>query len=200
MNIALGTLVIFLLIIPGIIFKRSYFHGVFSRDYTKNNPFDDFAWAIIPGIVFQIFAVLIVNNFFCASYHINFESLSYLLVGDKDGEKTANSFADLSNNLGKIIWYNFILWGAAWSFGYGSRKLVRKCKLDRKSRLLRFNNKWHYILSGEVLDFKENSFDPKGTVDFVYIDILTKANSSLIIYTGIIKEYFLGNDGGLNAI
>lgn len=200
MNIAFGTVLIFLIIIPGIIYRKVYFHGIFSKKYVKTNPFDDFAWAIIPGFVFQISGVLIVNNYMDNECHVNFKILGVLLAGAKEDLSLGTAFEVVGASLNKIFLYNLIIWAISAICGFSLRIIIRKFKLDWKTMYLRFNNEWFYIVTGEILGFSENTFQPKKKIDFTFVDVLVKIDNESIIYTGISKAYFLSNEGGLASL
>jgi hypothetical protein len=83
--------------------------------------------------------------------------------------------------------------------GHISRKIVRILKLDRKFRLFRFSNDWHYLLSGEFLDFPEVPDDPE-EVSFKLVNALTSVGDKQMIYIGELIHFTLSDEGGLENI
>jgi hypothetical protein len=83
--------------------------------------------------------------------------------------------------------------------GHSSRKIVRIFKLDRKYKLFRFSNDWHYLLSGEFLDFPEVPDHPE-EVSFKLVNVLTTAGSQQIIYVGELIHFTLSDEGGLDNV
>ncbi len=84
--------------------------------------------------------------------------------------------------------------------GYSLKFLVRKTRIDRKFKILRFQNYWHYILSGEILDFPRIDGEPS-LIEFTWVDIIVNSGSRTILYSGFLEEYNLTNTGnGLENI
>lgn len=77
--------------------------------------------------------------------------------------------------------------------------IVRSCKLDRKYRFFRFSNKWHYIFSGECLDFPDTPDDYEEITDKI-INVLCRVNNKTILYTGEYFNYYIDNNGNLEAV
>ena len=78
---------------------------------------------------------------------------------------------------------------------------VRRWRLDRKTKVLRFRNEWHYLLSGEVLEFSE--FQPpqhEGNVDGVYLSAIIKHGKNDVLYRGIVADWLLDSNGDLDRI
>ncbi|MEW7279369.1 hypothetical protein ABW636_12315 [Aquimarina sp. 2201CG1-2-11] len=88
--------------------------------------------------------------------------------------------------------------------GYLIKKGVRKYKLDRTFKFFRFQNSWHYILKGEFFDFPRADMvlekDTVEDIEFVFIDAITEINGESFIYDGILVDYELSNEGGLETI
>jgi len=99
----------------------------------------------------------------------------------------------------KIVFYLVSLGIISAASGYLVRKLIRKLKLDRKYKLLRFQNEWHYVFTGEILDFPKVPGKSE-EVDITYIDALVKTDEGTIIYMGLLADYVLSKDGGLDRI
>jgi hypothetical protein len=83
--------------------------------------------------------------------------------------------------------------------GHTSRKVVRGLKFDRKFKLFRFTNDWHYLLSGEFLDFPEVPDHPE-EVSFKLVNALTTVGSQQMIYIGELIHFTLSDEGGLENI
>lgn len=122
MSLAFGTILVFLILIPGIVFRRTYFHGVFSREAIKTTAMEEVVGAIIPGILFQAVAVLFLK-LFPVAWQVNFEHLGYLLSGVKEDHLNAAIFRDIYQNLHKIFFYNLLLWILAGACGYGLKTI-----------------------------------------------------------------------------
>lgn len=198
MNLAFGTILVFLILLPGVLFRLFYYSAPFSKRFFKSNLLDDVAWSVIPGILIQFLGVSVILHF--TPYKIDFGSLAILLVGkSEEAAHYIRAMGGIENHLGQIILYNFSLWIFSSLAGEGCKRVVRWLDLDKKYQLFRFDNEWYYILSGEILEFP-GIVGELSDVDFVFIDVLVKDSSQSIIYTGLLQEYFLNKDGGLESI
>jgi len=196
MNIAFTTLIILLLLLPGIFFSRFYYSGEFSKQYFKPNLFELVLSTLIQSIFLH---TLWVGICYYSGYTFNYYILISLLSGieDTDHLKEVSDFVKM--NIGEIVLYNFSLWGVALGLGQLTRLVVRKVKLDRKFTILRFQNEWHYILSGEMLDFP-NVEGQARKIDAIALDVLVDSADGVILYSGILQNYVLSRLGGLELI
>lgn len=192
MNLALNTIVLFIFfIIPGLVFRRFYYTGEFSQQYFKSEPFQVFSVAIIPAFIFQCLCILFFNC--VCKWNINFETFAALITGEK--QELMSAIISAGKEIDKILIYNFNLWVWAALLGFGSKVLVRKLKWDRKYRILRFQNNWHYILRGEIVDFPETIQPSQAdAIDFSVIDVLVETDDGTFIYSGILDDYHLNRE------
>lgn len=201
MSFAFNTVLLFLIIFSGLVARRAYFSKEFSKNYIKKNTFDELVGGIFIGVSLQIFGILILRE-----YGINFDykTIGFLLLGAKDDNNIANSFFTIEKDIGKIFLYNISLIFVGISIGFLLRVLVRKLKLDRKWKFYRFDNEWHYILSGEILEFPYVKLDGiesnAKSIGNKYVNVLTKVDDHFIIYSGVLIEFFLSNEGGLDML
>jgi len=212
MNIALGTLLLFLLVVPGIAFRKGYIHGNLTKKISKSSAFDEFIWAIIPGVLIQLLAAYTVNrnNW---GYKIDFSSLGTILLGNVNA---SNEYRKIGENLGAILSYNLILIGGAGIFGYLLRCIIRLANLDHLCTFFRFNNEWFYLLKGEFIFFYRHAEAPKRVLRLVWylirfpfqknrpasctVNAVVKTDAGTYIYTGIIHSFYLTKEGGLESI
>ncbi|UAY53214.1 hypothetical protein [Ferruginibacter albus] len=153
MSIALGTLLLFLLVIPGIAFRNAFIFGPLTKKFSKSSSFDEFIWALIPGLIIQLVGAFVVNEFHAFGFNINFSGLGEILFS---GTNAIEEFGDIEKVLGPILAYNFILIIIGGLFGFLCRKIIRFVCLDHYFRSFRFSNEWYYILRGETIFFKEH--------------------------------------------
>ena len=196
MSLALGSIVLFLVLLPGIIFRSSYLSSSFSRRIIDRNPIDDVFFAILPAVFFHASAILIVNSTKQGVCGVNVD-FDFLIRLSSSSELT--DFSAVSNFAHQIFFYNSIVLFAAFLLGHLCRKVVRGCKWDRTFRIFRFTNKWHYIFSGEILDFP-NIPDQSSDVDLILLDILSNVSGVSILYTGKYVDHSLTKDGDLDNI
>lgn len=88
MEIAVNSFVLFLLFIfPGIVFRRFYYVGEFSKQFNSNNWVNTFYISLVPGLIIQIISYFtfvnliyrkpLLNNYaFVNSIYIKFRNNS----------------------------------------------------------------------------------------------------------------------------
>lgn len=64
MEIAINSIVLFfILVFPGIVFRRFYYVGEFSKQFNATNWLNSFYISLVPGILVQIISFYIFSNF-----------------------------------------------------------------------------------------------------------------------------------------
>jgi hypothetical protein len=197
MNIAFATAIIFILLIPGILFRRFYFSGEFSKQFFKSTAFELFASTSIPSILLHVIWIAGVSRF--TSVSVDISTIFTLLSGQSEKNEIFKCFKEIEEDYPKIVAYNLSIWLSAIVLGLILKFLVRKLKLDRNYSLFRYNNEWHYFLTGEILDFPKVPGKYKD-IKLRYLNILVSTEEGEIIYTGLLAHYFLSKDGGLESI
>ena len=197
MNFALPTLVLLILLIPGFLFRRFYYSGEFSKEYFKQN----FTDLILPSLILSG----IINTFcytiiYLLGYHSNaVPAIAVLLSGTTDSFRVSSAIQILFLNLYPGLSY-FLFTGITGALaGFISKYLVRTYKLDRKYKLFRFQNEWHYLFSGEILDFPDIQGSTRN-VDFTYINVLVNTSEGSVIYRGYLSAYILSSSTGIDRL
>ncbi|MCL6220426.1 hypothetical protein [Zunongwangia pacifica] len=197
MSIALSTLILFFLLIPGILFRRFYYSEEFSKEYFKETFFGVFIATFLPALLFQFIWYFLANIF-------NQKVDLYILGNILSQSTEKSSFQNVEKNFLNIITYNSTMFFASGLCGYILKKIVRLRKWDRYSKFFRFQNSWHYILKGEFFDFPRADMtldeDTVEDIEFVFVDAIVEINNESYLYDGILVDYELSNDGGLNYI
>lgn len=198
MSIALSTLVLFFLLIPGIIFRRFYYSEEFSREYFKETFFGVFISTLIPSLFFQFIWYFLVKL-------INQEVNLFILADIVSQQPAKSSFDHIQSNSFKILAYNLSMFIVSGIAGFWLKKLVRRYKLDRSFKFFRFQNSWHYILKGEFFDFPRAEIsldrDTVEDIEFVFVDAIIELNEETYLYDGFLVDYELSNTGsGLETI
>jgi|GEM_PF-847607 len=197
MNIAFTTILFFILLAPGYIARTAYSSSNLSvRDYNKNLV-NELTWSIIPSLALHALFTICLTCF--TRYAIDFVQLGNLMLGVTGDNKVELSFRQLGYFKYEIFLYNLILFGASFLAGYLSRRLIRTLHLDRKMQYFRFSNKWHYIFTGECLDFSDVVGKHDQITDKI-INVLCSVNGRNILYTGEYLNYYVDAKGDLEAI
>lgn len=194
MNIALSTLVLLFFLVPGIVFRRFYYSEEFSREYFRETFFAVFIATILPSLFFQVLW-----------FYLFGKNVDLYILGDIVSSKPSKeTFINIEQNAVKILIYNSTMFLTAGLAGFLSKQIVRTKKWDRTSKYFRFQNSWHYILKGEFFDFPRADItlekDTVEDIEFVFIDAVVEINNESYIYDGILVDYELSQDGGLDTI
>lgn len=192
MNIALFSILFFVFLIPGILFRRFYFTAEFSKEYFKSSYFELLLSTFLPATLFHLLGGTIIYVFFGYEF-------DYSLFIELTEKKVSAISLIQKSSIFKAIIYNLVICVLASILGYRLKQLIRKYKLDRKYKLLRYKNEWHYLVTGEILDFP-NVPGEASTVDFVWVDLLVQTTEGTIIYTGVLSDYVLSKENGLDRI
>ena len=198
MNFAFVTILLLLLTLPGIAIRRSYYTSSFSLNYISTNLFNELIWSIIPAIFLHFSAILIIESF--SEYRFVLENFGYLVAGGNEKEELHLIFNNLHSNLFSILLYFTGLTIIGIIIGNLMRRVIRIFGLDIKIRLFRYPNRWHYIFTGEYIDFGRG-FNYHKKIDFIVVDVLMDVGGKSVIYSGILEDYYLSNtSAGLEGI
>jgi hypothetical protein len=196
MDVSLGfCIIIFLILFPGLIFRRLYFHDQFSKEFNSNHNLASLlAISVVPGIFLCTFCIF--------SYHLFVSEVS--IAGLIDSFKEINNadykFSQEENitSLNKKIYENvlpFIGFEYLISIIIGliSGRFIRILGLDVKFKILRFKNYWFYLITGEHTRFKRHKHLSQENKKLLLTkaDILIDTNSGTQLYSGIVIDYEL---------
>ena len=198
MSIAFSTIVLILFLLPGLVFRRSYFTEEFSKQYFKASPFAIFISSFIPSLVIHLVGFYSVPCL--TSYYIDLSVLVKLFT-DQFDQQCADNIKLYST---AIIKYNITLVLFAAILGAMSKRFVRYLKWDRKYKMFRFRNAWHYIVTGELFDFPRVNMsldtDEVKDIELVFCNVLMELNNTSYLYDGILVDYELNENNGLSRI
>lgn len=197
MSIALSTLVLFFLLVPGLLFRRFYYSEEFSKEYFKETFFGVFISTILPSLFFHFLWYFIVKIFG--------QKVNLFVLGDIVSQQPSSfSFQNLQENAINIMLYNLTMFFVAALAGYLLKKIVRREKWDRLYKFFRFQNSWHYILKGEFFDFPRADItldvDTVEDIELVFIDAVIEINGNSYLYDGILVDYELNGNNGLETV
>ena len=198
MNISLGFFVVVVLILfPGLIFRRLYFYGEFSKEFKAgHNLITLLAISTVPGLVILV---------------LTFVTHSYLFIAIDIGE-VIDKFKDLSSPdfrltnsedtpVNELLNYKAapflgFLYLTSIILGSLSGRLIRISHLDTKFKLLRFKNYWFYLLNGQQFEFKKLRHLKESNKRHVFTkaDVLIDSNSKTHLYSGIVVDYELSDN------
>lgn len=210
MNLTLGFITFFIsIIIPGILFRRFFFYGEFSKQFNTKDPvLHSIFFSIIPGIVIQ--SICFITYYAALGFDTSFFDV-FTIFKDFTSESTQKTNLVTKNFINNdiIIFFIYIVnvFGISSLLGFLSSRFIRARKWDMKYKLFRFKNQWYYIFSGEVLNMRKFEEAHKASLNnnktfeqdtfMTYADILlsvSEANDSKELYTGYVVDYDLMSD------
>lgn len=188
------------LIIPGVIFKRFYFYDEFSKQFSIREPlYNTLFYAIIPGIVVQIVGYVIysfvhgnINYFHCI------ECVKEIF--SKEPLNEGHIINIHKQNIHRLFFHLFDVCVLALVLGIFLSRTVRYLNLDKKTRILRFQNNWFYLFNGEILEFKKFKPHFKNVIlnkqpgqqqVLTLVDVAIEAPAGFEFYSGFLVDYAL---------
>ena len=200
-----------LIVIPGLLFKRFYFYGEFSKQFnSKEKVYKSIFYSIIPGVIIQSSVYFLFLFIFKSDIQ-----LSTLLVVSKELFANNNEYSIptcefLESGYIRVLYYLLFVFSIAIFTGWFLSRLVRWFKFDIRFKNLRYKNSWYYTFSGEIRTFKKflnasqklNDDDEKlKSYEYYppYADILVSENGGSNLYSGYIIDYELDFED-LNSI
>lgn len=193
MNLVFGSLFLFILISPGLIFRFSYLQGTYAKLTFRVSAVEEIFWALIPAFFLQLLAVLFVQH--VVGVDVKLEIIYQLITGAGVDEI---NFGIIEQNLPRFLIYLFVLILIAIFLGVFTRATVRKYKLDLKIKFLRFGNEWHYLFSGE--SFYHSKRIEASSIFLIQIDVVMNSGDGYMIYSGTLEDFYLSKDNGLDRI
>lgn len=208
-EIAWNSVILFLLFVfPGIVFRRFYYVGEFSKQFNSSNWINTFYISLIPGLIIQIISYAVFINLIykklkpkeTKSFN-NYNFLNVIYTKLRSGTLPRELFDTeliywILGYMSVVIFISFIIAQLCW-------KIVRTLDWDKKYSPLRFNNYWHYYLSGESLKFKDfRGILPNQKVLLIEADVLVDiGNEGTKLYKGFLRQHTIcKNSGDLKAI
>ncbi|MBT1703614.1 hypothetical protein [Chryseosolibacter indicus] len=208
MNLVFGSLFLFILISPGLFFRFSYLQGSYAKLTFKVSAVEEIFWALVPALLFQLAGMWVTENVFNTS--VNLDIVYQLITGEQ------SNFQIIKASAIPFSIYITVLLIIGVVCGLTTRALVRVLRLDLYLKFLRFGNEWYYLLSGESLNLpikKRNetwygsikdyfkSLRKKKTIPLlIQVDALVNSSEGDMIYSGVLKDFFLSKDNGLDRI
>lgn len=193
MNIALPAIILFVLLLPGLI-VRSRFKRVerLSLDYS---PFGQVVteavlWTCFLHLIWLVIAYLLLGQ------RLQTEVLLNLLSANPAGQGQA--IALVSRVDGWITVYFVTLLFFAYTAPFLARWAIIHWRMDRSnarwSALFRFKQApWYYLLTGA--DFAQDD-----QPDLISVAAIVNTAGVATLYTGILEDFFIDQDGTLDRL
>lgn len=202
-QIGLKYIVFFILIVsPGLMFRRFYFKGEFSKQFNSKNWTSFILWSSTVGMFIQFSSFLLfrtilksldVQEFMRSKFNVS--CVDDVMTHGKELYMYFQNFdfGMMSEEWGYvvvvIIYYCIVLF-VAFIIAQFSYAIVRTFNLDRRFSVFRFQNYWNYYFRGEINSFSEFKFLNKGKYIHTMADVLTQTSSGETkLYKGVLSQY-----------
>lgn len=196
MNFAFGALLIFIILFPGILFRKGYTSGPYSKKTPGKPFFDELLQSLMPALLLQLTAFLLAEWLFAVNIRLN--TLYKLLIGNY-ADISAAEFSLIRQSIPRFLLYNVLLLGCSYGLGLLARHLVTIWKLDLTVPVFRFKNEWYYILSGKYLDFPAVPGEAN-QIELVFVDVLVETKECSVLYCGVLDDFILSKEQDLERI
>lgn len=184
-NIALSTIFyVMIFIFPGIIFRKFYFRGSFTSQFSKGNLFERFTLTMFFSI---ISALLSVSVLILLRYLLDIrflESISDRTIIDVFNDiKQEKIPYRVTNRATDFFLLMSLIYVISMLLGAVMHSLVVGLKLDVKYPILKFNHPWHYIVKGKNIKELQNK-------KYLYtnIDVLIDDGYKKVMISGVLLD------------
>lgn len=200
MELALGGLIILIVLLPGISFRKGYFSEEFSNQYTIRDFFQLFINTLFPSLIAYLIFLPII--YFSFGYYYDLEQLLGILSSNDDLVKS--SIQNIEKFKFEILLFQAVINISAFFSGFYLRNLILNHSYDALNKFFRYKNIWHYLLSAKFMLFERSQIELTenniNDVDITYLDALVVLGDYSFIYTGILVDYELSDDGSLDLL
>jgi hypothetical protein len=184
---------IVILIVPGVFFKRFYFRGQFTKQFSSGLFADRLITSIFWGLIVQLITFLLFNKFMNLTYE-----KCKSLISTVYGKLAENAVPDFSaDSLLYILGYLFTSILVAAALGCLAHGFIRFFKIDSKFEVFRFANQWNYYFRGDSLNFGEFRARKTGKVLSTLIDVVMEnGEGATKMFSGFLTQYQISSETG----
>ena len=230
MNIALGTLIWLLLILPGVLFRVFLIKSESFENPLDTSKIAELTFMIIPSLLLHYLAITYYLPH--SDYLLELKQLYYLIVGDTKG--TILDFKNvIEPSFPLFLKYIFVQCLIGMGIGYIFKRIILFFDLDlRLSNVFAISNEWDNLLSSRqyvyeekliikkdirstIWRFLKRHFKFKNFVRRLYllilyyrnlktgtvvVDILVSISGKSILYEGILHKFYLSKGNSLDKV
>jgi hypothetical protein len=181
------------LIVPGIIFKKFYYQGQFTKQFGAGPFADRLISSIFWGIFVQILTFLIFTRYLGIKYDDIKKKIDTVYASIVDNKIPNITYSQLLYILSYLAFLVFV----AAVIGSFLHLFIRYFKLDIRFNVLRFSNKWNYLIRGDILLTREFKGRKKGAIDSTMVDIIIDdATEKNKMISGFLTDYTISEKTG----
>jgi len=219
MSFAFPAFFIFLLSLPGILFRHGYFVGTWFGPTRFKTIIEELAL----GLSFALFLHLIwIYLTEClTSYTIEYQVIISLMLGAEPKQNPGVFHAIIGNSVVPFGYYIISLYLFSFLVGVNLQKPVRKMYIDRSFRPISIYSDWYYLMQGEerfddvpledfhaektflgiqerlkFLKYTKLSADP----DRVFVAVVVENGDCAYLYYGLLVSWRLDSTGQIEKL
>ena len=201
MEIAIGGIILLIILLPGISFRKGYFSEEFSNQYTIRDFFGLFVNTLFPSLIIYL-SVLPIIYYLFGGYYYDLKTL--LGVLSSNDNLVEESIEQIDKFKYEIIYFQAAVNLISFLIGLRLRDLILHNSTDAKNKFFRYKNIWHYLLTGKFILFKRSQIklkeDSVKDIDITYINAIVSVGENVFTYSGILVDYELSDEGNLDLI
>jgi len=176
MNIALSAVVIFVLLMPPIVFYLSFTYGRYAKAGPKFSFLDGILASAIISLLVHATALFILGK------EVRFDVFLKVLGGELKDLENKITNRELTRCTKAFALYNFLLLIIFILLGRLTRFIVIRFNYNlAQSEALRLNNRWWFLFNA----FKKNN----QRSDMVLVDAVVETKECTIIYSGWLLDF-----------
>lgn len=193
MNVALPALIVFIILLPGFIFRSGL-----KRAERISVDFSPFGRVVAEAVLWSVFVHSAWLTLSYVLFSRQFDPVVFMnLLGSVTGSQ-ARAAQQVGAEFTWIAAYFVSLIVASHVVPIFVRNAISKFRLDRYdapfSSVFRFHDApWYYLLTGA--DFEEDE-EP----DFIYISAIVEVAKEAVLYVGILDDFYFDADGQLDRL
>lgn len=189
-DIALNTILyILIFIIPGLIFRKFYFSGEFTKQFYQGHLLERFMFTILCSIICLLcifFLIYVIRLKFDFLPSISYESVSKIFSIISSNSVPDKKMFEYTYNDGIIMLLMYYILSVVLGLMFHYINLF--FRLEYISSVFKYKNQWYYIFNGKSI---------KGVTGIGKKLVLTKVDALVndgeknIIYSGDLSDYYI---------
>lgn len=199
-NIALSSFVyILIFIFPGVLFRKFYYIGPFTKQFNNGNLFERFIITLFLSVISVTLSGLVILLLRDVLEIPFLPSISYQTVFNVLNSLQENKLPEPSiftKTYKDFMILLLLLFSLSAILGSFCFMIVTSLKLDLIMNVFKFNDKWHYHVKG-----KNNRKRKDEKYLYTEVNVLFQdGNSDKIMYSGYLNDYTVDENNSIKSV